>query len=143
MRALIFSLLLLAACATPTHSGASSGDILTDMRALEGERGQAIRADDEAALSRIYAEDFQGVAATGAIVTRAQLFAVFARTHAQAPELAANSTSEVLSAKREGDVVVVTGRLHFAATDSIYTHVFRRRGDRWELFAAAASPIAR
>jgi hypothetical protein len=49
----------------------------------------------------------------------------------------------VLSATREGDVVVVIGRLHFAATDSIYTHVFRRRGDRSELFAAAASPIAR
>ena len=82
MRALIFSLLLLGACTTSAHIGvpigASGGDILADMRALEAARGQAIRADDEAALSRIYAEDFQGVAATGAIVTRDELFAVFA-----------------------------------------------------------------
>jgi hypothetical protein len=90
MRALIFSSLLPGACAT----AAPASDILVDMRALEGERGEAIRADDEAALSRIYAEDSRGVSATGAFVTRAQLFAVFARTHAQAPELAASSRSE-------------------------------------------------
>ena len=136
MRALFFSLFLLAACATTPPAG----DILSEMRALEVQRGEAIRADDEAALSRIYAEDFQGVTATGITVTRAQLFAVFARTHAQAPELAASSRSEVLTAKREGNVAVATGRLHFGATDGMYTHVFRWRGDHWELFAAAASP---
>jgi hypothetical protein len=138
MRALLFSLLLLGACVTT----APAGDILTEMRALEAQRGEAIRADDEATRSRIYAEDFQGVTAGGVTVTRAQLFAVFARAHGQAPELAATSRSEVLSAKREGSTAVVTGRLHFGNTDSMYTHVFRWRGDHWELFAAAASPIA-
>lgn len=130
---------MLGACA----SAAPASDIFADMSALEVRRSEAIRADDETALSRIYAEDFHGVTATGANVTRAQLFAVFARTHAQTPELIAASRSQVLSAKREGDVAVVTGRLHFAAADTIYTHVFRWRGDHWELFAAAASPIAR
>lgn len=138
MRVLLFSLLLLGACVTT----APTGDILTEMRALEVQRGEAIRADDEAALSRIYSEDFQGVTATGVTVTRAQLFAVFARTHAQAPELLASSRSEVLTAARDRANIVVTGRLHFGDSDSLFTHHFRRRGDHWELFAAAASPIA-
>ena len=86
-------------------------------------------------------KNFQGVTSSGVTVTRAQLFAVFARAHAQALELAATSRSEVLTAKREGIVAVVTGRLNFGATDSLYTHVFRWRGDHWELFAAAASPM--
>lgn len=136
MRALFFSLFLFAACAT-----APAGDILTDMRALEAQRGEAIRANDEVALSRIYAEDFQGVTASGVTVTRAQLFAVFARTHAQAPELLASSRSEVLTARREGNTVVVTGRLHFSDRDGMFTHHFRRRGYHWELFSAAASSI--
>jgi ketosteroid isomerase-like protein len=138
MRALLFSLFLMAACATTPPAG----DILADMRALEVQRGAAICADDETALLRIYAEDFQGVTAMGVTVTRAQLFAVFARAHAQALELAATSRSEVLTAKREGNTALVIGRLHFGNTDSMYTHVFRWRGDRWELFAAAASPMA-
>src|SRR5262245_33790236 len=123
MRALLFSLLLLGGCVTAPPAG----DILTEMRALEVQRGQAIRADDEAALSHIYAEDFQGVTPTGSTVTRPQLYAVFARAHAQAPELAASARSEVLTAKREDSVAVVTGRLRFGATDSMYTHVFRWR----------------
>jgi len=137
MRALLFSLFLLAACATAPPSG----DILSEMRALEVQRGEAIRADDEAALSRIYAADFQGVSATGVTVTRAQLFAVFARTHAQAPELLATSRSEVLTATRSGATVAVTGRLHFGNSDSLFTHHFRRQGDHWELFSAVASPL--
>ena len=132
--------LALSACVTVTIRHDS--DMLADMRALEAARGAAIRADDETALSRIYAADFTGVTASGAQVTRDQLFAVFARTHGNAA-LFEGSTSEVLSARREGDVVVVVGRLHFGGADSMYTHVFRWRGDHWELFAAAASPITR
>ena len=64
MRVLLFSLLLLGACATT----APTGDVLTEMRALEVQRGEAIRADDEAALSRIYSEDFQGVFSNGSDV---------------------------------------------------------------------------
>jgi hypothetical protein len=136
MRVLLFSLLLLGACVTTP-----AGDILAEMHALEVQRGEAIRADDEAALYRIYSEDFRGVTATGVTVTRAQLFAVFARTHAQAPELVASSHSEVLTATRDGANVVVTGRLHFGNSDSLFTHHFRRSGDRWELFAAEASAV--
>jgi hypothetical protein len=141
MRILFFSLFLLSVSACATN-GAPSGDILAEMRALEVQRGEAIRVDDEAALSRIYAEDFQGVTGAGVTVTRAQLFAVFARTHVQAPELLASSRSEVLTATRDGANVVVTGRLHFGNGDSLFTHHFRRRGDHWELFAAEARPIA-
>jgi hypothetical protein len=137
MRALLFSLLLLGACATTPPAG----DILTEMRALEMQRGQANRADDEAALSRIYTEDFRGVTASGATVTRMQLFATFARTHVRAPELLASSRSEVLTATRDGANITVTGRLHFGNSDSLFTHYFRRRGDHWELFSAVAVPI--
>jgi ketosteroid isomerase-like protein len=141
MRAWLISFLLLAGCAT--SAAPSSGDVLAEMRALEAERGAAIRSGDVAALERIYAADFEGLTATGVIVHRDQLFALFERTRANNAELIASSTSEVLSARREGDVIVVVGRLHFGGAESMYTHVFRRAGDHWELFAAAASPIPR
>ena len=139
MRALLISVLLLAGCATAPAP--ASGDPMGEMRTLEAARGAAIRSGDAMALERIYAADFVGVTATGVQVTREQLFAVFARTHAAGPQVFEGSTSEVLSARREGDVIVVVGRLHFGGGDSMYTHVFRRAGDHWELFAAAASPI--
>lgn len=139
MRALLISLLLLSACAT---AGAPAGDILAEMCALEVERGAAIRSGDPAALERLYAGDFVGISGASVQVTREQLLAAFARARSAGPQMFEGSTSEVLSARREGNVVIVMGRLHFAGADSMYTHVFRWTGDHWEMIAGATSPIA-
>lgn len=137
MRALLLALVFLAGCVSVTIR--HDGDLLSDMRALEVERGAAIRSGDQAALTRIYAADFLGVASSGAIVSREQLFAVFERTRTN-PTLFEGSSSAILTAKRQGDVVVATGRLHFGGADSMFMHVFRWRDDHWELFAASSTP---
>lgn len=137
MRALLLALVFLAGCVSVTIR--REGDLLGDMRALEVERGAAIRSGDSAELTRIYAADFLGVTSNGSMISREQLFAVFERTRAN-PALFEGSSSAVLTAKREGDVVVVTGRLNFGGADSMFMHVFRWRDDHWELFAASSTP---
>jgi hypothetical protein len=54
-------LLLLAAMATPA--------LQSEMQAVEAGRNAAIRAGDMAALERLYAPDFRGIAAGGAAST--------------------------------------------------------------------------
>lgn len=129
-------LMLLAAMAAPS--------LLAEMQAVESGRNAAIRTGDRAALERLYAPDFHGIAAGGARVDRATLFAVFRRNAGGA----FTAESEILSARREGKVVIAEGRLRLFSTpghrllgDSFYLHIFRRHAGRWQLIAGAATPI--
>ena len=131
----IFALLL--ALAAPS--------LQAEMQAVEASRNAAIRTGDIAALERLYAPDFQGIAAGGARVDRAALLAIFAR-NAGGDFVA---TSEVLSAREAGGLVIVEGRLRLTSgdrtrllSDSLYLHIFRRAGHRWEMIAGAATPTA-
>ena len=106
---------------------------------MEAARNAAIRAVDLPALERIYARDFSGLTATGARVTREDLFAVFQRARGSFGTV----TSDVQTARMEGeDVAIVTGVLRIDANASQYMHVFRWTGDHWEMIAGVASPSA-
>jgi len=128
-------LLLLAAMAAPS--------LQAEMQAVEAGRNAAIRTGDMAALERLYAPDFRGIAAGGARVDRVTLFAVFRRNAGGA----FIAESEILSARREGNLVITEGRLrlhsqsdHRLLSDSFYLHIFRRRAGRWQMIAGAATP---
>jgi ketosteroid isomerase-like protein len=129
-------LILLAALAAPS--------LQADMQSVEASRNAAIRTGDMAALERLYAPDFHGIAAGGARVDRAALLGVFRRNAGGAFV----AESEILSARREGNLVIAEGRLrlfltpdHRLLSDSFYMHVFRRQAGRWQMIAGAATPI--
>ena len=129
-------LMLLAAIAAPS--------LQAEMQAVEAGRNAAIRAGDLATLERLYAPDFHGIAAGGARVDRATLFAVFRRNAGAA----FTAESEILNARREGNVIIAEGRLRLYSTpdhrllsDSYYMHIFRRHAGGWQLIAGAATPI--
>ena len=127
---------LLAALAAPS--------LLAEMQMVEATRNAAIRTGKVAVLERLYAPDFHGIAAGGARVDRATLLAVFRRNAGGA----FSADSEILSARREGNLVIAEGRLRLFSTpdhrllsDSFYMHIFRRRAGRWQMVAGAATPV--
>ena len=104
----------------------------------------AIRTGDMAALERLYAADFQGIAGNGRSVDRATLFAVF-RRNAGGDFVA---EGEILSAREISGLIFAEGRLRLWSgdrsrllSDSLYLHIFRRNGDRWEMVSGSATPI--
>jgi hypothetical protein len=124
---------------------AADGGLAAEMQAVESARNAAIRAGDMAALERLYAGDFQGIASSGARVDRATLFGVFQRN--AGGDFLAEST--ILSAREANGLVLAEGRLRLWSGDrqrllgdSHYLHVFRRNGDHWEVIGGAAVPIA-
>lgn len=146
MKLALASLMLSAglALAAPAHA---DDPLLAEMQALEAQRNAAIRADDVPALKRIYAADFEGVTSGGFLVGRDDLLGVFARNASNPAASSTRVESNVRTARREGDVVVVRGRIRISTTgkvvdDSIYMHVFRRAGDHWEMFAGLSTHAA-
>lgn len=130
----------LAALAAQTPSDA----LVAEMQQVESARNAAIRTGDRAALERLYAADFQGIAGSGARVDRTTLFQVFQRN--ASGDFFAEST--ILSAREANGLVLAEGRLrlwsgdrHRLLSDSYYLHVFRRNGDHWEMLSGAAVPI--
>lgn len=129
--------LLLALAAPPT--------LQQQMQVVESRRNAAIWAGDTATLERIYAPDFQGIAATGVRVDRTALLAVLRRN--AAGDFIADS--QILSVREVNGLVIVEGRLKLWSTggrtllsDSFYVHVFRRSADEgWEMVEAAATPV--
>jgi ketosteroid isomerase-like protein len=129
-------LLLFAAMAAPS--------LQAEMQAVEASRNAAIRGGDMPALERLYAPDFHGIAAGGTRVDRATLLAVFRRNAGGA----FTAESEILSARREGNLIIAEGRLRLYSTpdhrllsDSFYLHVFRRHAGRWQMIAGSATPV--
>lgn len=129
-------IIFLAALAAPS--------LQAEMQVVEAGRNAAIRTGDMTALEQLYAPDFHGIAAGGARVDRATLLAVF-RRNAGGVFVA---ESEILSARREGNLVIAEGRLRLFSTpdhrllsDSFYMHIFRHRAGRWQMIAGAATPV--
>ena len=119
--------------------------LVAEMQQLESSRNAAIKAGDMGVLEKIYAPDFHGIAGNGTRVDRDTLFAVFRRN--AGGDFKADS--QILSAKVEGGLALVEGRLKLSAepsgqliSDSHYLHLFRRNGDHWEMIEGAAVPIA-
>ena len=106
---------------------AQPNPLLAEMQRLEHRRNAAIKAGDMAALEAIYEPDFRGIAGNGRQVDRPALFAIFKRN--AGGDFIAEST--ILSARREGPLVLVEGRLKLLSGDrsrtlseSLYLHVF-------------------
>ena len=135
--------LLLGLAAFAATQGADA-DLRGEMQRLELSRNAAIRAGDMAALERLYAADFQGIAGNGRRVDRATLLAVFQRN--AGGDFVAES--EILNTREIGGLIFAEGRLRLWSgdrsrllSDSAYLHVFRRNGDRWEMVSGSATPI--
>lgn len=118
--------------------------LIAEMQQLEQRRNAAIKAGDMAVLGEIYATDFHGIAGNGSRVDRPTLFTVFARNAGGDYK----ADSQILSAQREGDLAIVEGRLKLAKatngeliSDSHYLHIFRKKGNHWEMIEGASVPI--
>lgn len=109
---------------------------------VESARSEAIRRNDLKTLDEIYADDFVGVAGTGQLVTKPQLFEFFKRAD---PSLRF-TTSEV-SARAFGESGIVVGRLAGRREDGSlvsearFTHVYVRRDGRFRFVAGQSTPI--
>ena len=146
MKPLLAPLMLAAGLvlSVPAHADDA---MVGEMQALEAQRNAAIRANDVEALRRIYAADFEGVTSGGFLVHRDDLLAIFARNAANPGASAAKVESTVRTARREGEVIVVRGRIKISTPDrvvddSVYMHVFRRSGDHGEMFAGLSTRAA-
>jgi ketosteroid isomerase-like protein len=109
---------------------------------LEAARSEAVRSGDLKALDAIYADDFAGVAGTGQLVTKKQLFEIFGRV-----EPSVRYTTSEASARVFGETGVVVGRLAGRREDGSlisearFTHVYVRREGRFRFVAGQSTPI--
>jgi ketosteroid isomerase-like protein len=112
------------------------------LRRLEDQRREAIRGQDFAALSRIYAAEFVGVTGGGQMVTRDQLFRVFAQAD---PKL--RFVTDEVRIVVHGDTAVFFGRLVGSSESgtqlfaSRFSHVFVKRDETWVCVAGQSTPL--
>src|SRR5262245_10885079 len=106
-----------------------------ELKALEQARSEAIRAGDLAALRRIYADDFQGVTTTGALVDKETLMSVFRSVDPRVTYL-----NDDIRVRVVGQVALVSGLVTGRAGtggDVVsafrYLHVYIQREGRWQL----------
>ena len=115
--------------------------------ALERRRSALIARHDTTALAQLYAPDLRAVTGGGSVVTRAQLFGVFAQD-----DPAARFEIDELRLRpvgaRDGRVaaIVVTGRLRMLrdgreVVASRYLHVWERRAGAWSIVDAQGTAI--
>ena len=117
----------------------------SELIAIEKKRSEAIAKHDTDFLTRLYADDFRGVTATGVEVNKTTLMTVFKRDDPTTKfELAE------LRARVFRDAAVTSGRLigGTAATgeivhDSKFMHVYIRRKGRWQLIAGQGTMLPR
>jgi hypothetical protein len=67
--------ILLATATLPQSS--QSEDLPREFREIEAERSRALKAADLPAIERLYAEDFVGVSASGAVLRKKELTRAF------------------------------------------------------------------
>ena len=135
----MFTIAILLAAAA-----ANADPLVTEMQRLEASRNAAIKTGDMAALRKLYAPSFHGIAASGASVDRDTLFGVFKRN--AGGDFVAES--KILRARRGNGLVFAEGRLKLLSGDrskvlsnSAYLHVYRWRGGHWEMIEGASTPI--
>lgn len=147
MKHFIIALTLLACFSTTVigrstnQAGKSLSRSEIELRQIEADRSKAIKAKDIATLDRIYAEDFSGVAASGRVVNKDQIFEVFKNTD---PRL--TFTVSEIDVRVFRETAVVTGRLiatleSRALNVSRFMHVYVKRRGRWQFVAGQATNI--
>jgi ketosteroid isomerase-like protein len=138
--AALLALAILASSATAQDAARHSAE--DELLRIEAARSEAVRGSDLKALDAIYADDFAGVAGTGQLVTKKQLFEIFARS-----DPALRFTTSETSARAFGDTGVVVGRLAARREDGTlvsearFTHVYVRREGRYRFVAGQSTPI--
>ena len=137
---------LVAGCATIGPRAAES-DVEAQLRAVDAQRNDALRAGDTAALSRLYADDFVMITSTGDLRSKSdQLRDIGSgRVQHQGPD------ERVLHVTVEGDVAVLQGESDAGTLVTAgradarmrrYTRVYVRRSGRWQLLATHISVVA-
>lgn len=114
------------------------------LRELEKVRSQAIKQGDMSVLNEIYADDFSGIAGSGQVINKAELLEVFKRTD---PRLIFNT--DEINVRLFGETAIFTGRLTGKTAEgeiilaSRFTHVFVKRGKRWQCVAGQSTATAK
>lgn len=112
---------------------------------FEQARSAAINAHDTVTLRRMYADEFQGVTATGYQVDRARLLSVFGSERSGGRFIIDRFRVRILG--RAGDSAVSTARLITLRPDgqpagrSRFIHVYELRNGRWQIVMAQGTPV--
>lgn len=116
-----------------------------DLFRFEQARSAAINAHDTVTLRRMYADEFQGVTATGYQVDRARLLGVFGSERSGGKFIIDRFRVRVLG--RSGESAVSTARLITLGPDgqpvdrSRFIHVYELRDGRWQIVMAQGTPV--
>jgi ketosteroid isomerase-like protein len=118
---------------------------LSEARALEAERAEALRLGDIASADAIYAGDFIGISRTGEVVRKPELLETLRRRGVN------TLTFEMLELEvRSLDGLAFLLGRHVGRDAAGRTvregrvlHVYAKRGDRWQIVSAQATPIVR
>jgi hypothetical protein len=116
--------------------------IARHLLALEVARSAAIARHDTTWLSNLYAPDFRGVPANGALVDRATLLGVFTRDNPNSRFLI-----DELVIRDFGTAASVMGRLRTTTlagevvAESRYVHLYISRDKHWWIVNAVGSPV--
>ncbi len=135
--------LLLAGCAVLLPALAAAATTEEEIRAVEGQRLEAIRIQDFGTLGRIYAPEFIAVTGNGQVIDRSQLFQVFAKGSS-----AQKFSTDEIRVLDLGETAVFIGRLIARApTGAItysmrFSHVFVRREGHWLCVSGQSTTIA-
>lgn len=123
--------------------GLADDALVREFQAIERDRAEALRTGDAAAVDRLYADDFVGVSRTGQIVRKPELLRVIR-------ERGVNDltfTMRELEVRLLNDLAFVLGRLvgkdasGKVIREGRVLHVYGRRGNRWRMVSAQATPI--
>jgi hypothetical protein len=133
-----FSICILIFFVTPAFCQ-EQDQVLLD---IEKQRSAAIASHNENYLDELYDNQFRGVAATGAVVTKQQLLEVFKLNN---PEVVF-STDEMKAAVY-GETGIVTGKLISKSKEgtvlgqSRFIHIYVRKEGNWKLIAGQATQV--
>jgi ketosteroid isomerase-like protein len=138
LRAACVAALPVVVAAQPAARPATEDELLR----IESARSEAIQRADLKTLDDIYADDFVGVAGTGQLVTKQQLFGFF-----KAADSTLRFTTSEVFARVLGDGGVVVGRLAGRREDGSlisearFLHVYVRRDGRLRFVAGQSTPV--
>ncbi|HEX8250315.1 MAG TPA: DUF4440 domain-containing protein [Pyrinomonadaceae bacterium] len=138
-RALEFMRKNLDAPAVPEKSAI---DEAQELLVIEQKRSAAIVKHDMDFLNKLYADDFQGITATGYQVDKARLMEVF-----KLDDPNTKFTIDEMQARVFENTAVVTGRLTGKSaageliSQSKFIHVYTRQNGQWRIIAGQGTPV--
>ena len=130
-------LLVTAEAVAQAHDNLSKDDkTKAEIQKLFAELNAAITTKDRAALERLYADEFQFIRPTGALITKvAQIEGVMANDPSSSTPVPAPALERLMV---YGDVVIARGTVRGTAVSS----VFVKKDGRWQLFQAQGTRLA-